>query len=47
MDLPELYKFEVIYGCEGFELRNNFPYWNISIFRMDFELKFRDFYEWI
>jgi hypothetical protein len=27
------------YGCEGFEIRNNFPYRNYSRFEMYFELK--------
>jgi hypothetical protein len=26
----------------GFELRNNFPYWNFSRFKMEFELKIQE-----
>jgi hypothetical protein len=28
-----------MYGCEGFDESNNFPYWNFSRFRMDFSIK--------
>jgi hypothetical protein len=38
--IPELEKFEIKYGCEGFDVSNNFPYWIFSRFRMEFELKF-------
>jgi hypothetical protein len=34
--------WKIKYGCEGFDLRNNSPYFNFSKFRMDFELKFRE-----
>jgi hypothetical protein len=34
--------FDKKYGCDGFELRNNFPYWNFSRFGMEFELKSRE-----
>jgi hypothetical protein len=40
-DLPELKKFEIKYGFEGFEERNNFLYRNIFRFEVDFEWKFR------
>jgi hypothetical protein len=30
-------KFEIKYGCEEFELRNNFPYRSFSRIEMDFE----------
>jgi hypothetical protein len=36
-DLPELDKFEIKYGFEGFVERKNFPYRNFFIFEMDFE----------
>jgi hypothetical protein len=39
--LPELKQIQVKYGCEGFEVRNTFPYRNVLIFEMDFELKFK------
>jgi hypothetical protein len=39
MYLPELEKLQIKYGCEGFEVRNNFPYRNFLRFEMDFELK--------
>jgi hypothetical protein len=29
------------YGSAEFEIRDNFSYWNVSRFRLDFELKFR------
>jgi hypothetical protein len=32
---------EIKHGCEGFDVRNTFPYRNVSIFKMDFELKIR------
>jgi hypothetical protein len=41
-DLSELKKFEIKYGCEGFEERNNFIYRNFSRFEMDFKRKFRE-----
>jgi redox-regulated HSP33 family molecular chaperone len=37
LDLPKVENFEINYGCECFELRNNFLYWNLSRFKMDFE----------
>jgi hypothetical protein len=40
-NLLEVKKFEIKYGCEGFCVRNNFPYRNFSIFEKYFELKFR------
>jgi hypothetical protein len=36
-----LENFEIKYGAEGVELRNNFPYWNFSRFRRKFELNSR------
>jgi hypothetical protein len=38
--LSELENFQIKYGFEGFEIRNNFPYRNFSRFEKDFELKF-------
>jgi hypothetical protein len=40
-DFFKLEKFEVNYGCERFEIRNNLPFRNFSRFEMDFELKFK------
>jgi hypothetical protein len=40
--LPELKKFQIKYSFEVFEIRNNFPYRNFLIFKMDFELKFME-----
>jgi hypothetical protein len=37
-----LQKFEIKYGSEGLDERNNFPYWNFSRFEMEFESKFRE-----
>jgi hypothetical protein len=37
--LPVLKKFQIKYGCEGFDVRNNFPYINFLIFETKFELK--------
>jgi hypothetical protein len=39
--LPELENFEIIYGYEGFDVRNNFPYRNFLRFEMDLELKIK------
>jgi hypothetical protein len=36
-----LKKFKIKHGCEDFERRNNFSYWNSSKFRIEFELKFK------
>jgi hypothetical protein len=37
-DLPEVKKiFGIKYGWKSLELRNNFPYWNISRFGSEFE----------
>jgi hypothetical protein len=33
---------EIKYGRAGLELRNNFPYCNVSIFGRGFELKFKE-----
>jgi hypothetical protein len=30
------------YGWKGLEIRNNLPYRNFSIFKIGFELKFRE-----
>jgi hypothetical protein len=38
-DLPELEKFEIKYGCEGFEEGNNVIHRNFLRFEMDYELK--------
>jgi hypothetical protein len=35
-------KFEIKYGFEGFDERNNFAYRNFLGFKMDFELKFKE-----
>jgi hypothetical protein len=40
--LPELESFQVKYGFEGFEVRNNFPYRNFLRFEVEFELKCRE-----
>jgi hypothetical protein len=40
--LPLLQKFKLKYGWKELEIRNNFPYRNISRFEMEFELKFRE-----
>jgi hypothetical protein len=39
-DFPEFKKFEIKYGCDGVEERNNFLHMNFSRLEMDFELKF-------
>jgi hypothetical protein len=39
-DFPALKNFEIKSGREGFEEGSNFPYRNLLIFEMDFELKF-------
>jgi hypothetical protein len=39
-DFPALKNFEIKSGHEGFEEGSNFPYRNLLIFEMDFELKF-------
>jgi hypothetical protein len=36
-DLSLLQKFEIKYGCEEFDVSNNFPYRNILRFKMNFE----------
>jgi hypothetical protein len=36
-DLPELEKFEIKYGFEGFNERNNFIHQNFFIFEVDCE----------
>jgi hypothetical protein len=41
--LSMLENFQIKYGIEGFEERNNFPHGNFSRFRMDLELKLDDF----
>jgi hypothetical protein len=40
-NLSKLQNFGIKYGFEGFEIRNNFPYRNFSIFKTEFELQFR------
>jgi hypothetical protein len=37
--LSQTQKIEIKYGCEGFDVRNIFPYWNFSIFEMGFWIK--------
>jgi hypothetical protein len=39
ISLPELEKFEIKYGCEGFDERNNFPYRNFPRFEPYFNQK--------
>jgi hypothetical protein len=41
-DLPKLKNFEIKYGFEGFDERNNFLRMNFSRFELDFKLKFRE-----
>jgi hypothetical protein len=41
-DLHWLKKIEIKYGCEGFEISNNFIYRNFSEFEMEFELKIKE-----
>jgi hypothetical protein len=43
MFVPELKKFEIKYGCAGFEEGNNFLHRNFSRFEMDCKWKFREF----
>jgi hypothetical protein len=38
----QLKKFEIKYGFEGFDERNNFSYKNVLRFEVDFELNFRE-----
>jgi hypothetical protein len=40
--LSVLEKFQIKYVCEGFEVRNNFPYINFLISETKFELKIRE-----
>jgi hypothetical protein len=40
--LPILQKFEIKYGFEGFDERNNFSYKNFYLLEMEFEIKFRE-----
>jgi hypothetical protein len=42
LDLHKLKKFEIKYCFEGFDERNNFFQRSLSIFDMDFKLKFRE-----
>jgi hypothetical protein len=41
-DLPGFGKFEIKYGFEGFEERNNFLHRNIFKFKVNFEVKNRE-----
>jgi hypothetical protein len=41
-DLTKLRKFEIKYGFEGFDERNNFVYRNFLRFKVNFDLKFRE-----
>jgi hypothetical protein len=40
---PKFKKFQIKYGCEALEIRNNFPYWNFSKFGVEFELHSGEF----
>jgi hypothetical protein len=42
INLPKLENFEIKYGFEGFDERNNFIPRNFSKFEMDFKLKFKE-----
>jgi hypothetical protein len=42
LDLPGLENFDIKFGCEVFDERDNFPYRNFSRFEIEFELKFRE-----
>jgi hypothetical protein len=37
-----LEKIQIKYGFVGNEIRNNFPYWNFSKYRIEFELKIKE-----
>jgi hypothetical protein len=37
--LPKFKTFQIKYGFEGFEITNNFPYWNLSKFGVGCELE--------
>jgi hypothetical protein len=37
-----LQKFQIKYGWKELEIRNNFPYKNVSRFEIEFEQKFRE-----
>jgi hypothetical protein len=41
-DLPALKIFEIKYGFDGFDVRNNVSYRNALRFEMDCELKIRE-----
>jgi hypothetical protein len=38
----ELENFEIKYGCEEFEIRNNFTYRNFPKLEIEFKLKIRE-----
>jgi hypothetical protein len=38
-EVPPVGKFQIKYGFKEFEIRNNFPYWKVSKFRIESELK--------
>jgi hypothetical protein len=40
--LLDFEKIQIKYGFEAFEIRNNFPYWDFSCFRIEFELKIKE-----
>jgi hypothetical protein len=40
--LPLLQNFKIKYGWKELEIRSNFPYYNFSRFKMEFELKIRE-----
>jgi hypothetical protein len=42
INLPKFQKFEIKYGFEGFDERNNFLHRNVSRVEMDCKLKFRE-----
>jgi hypothetical protein len=41
-DVAMIQNFQIKYCFKYFEIRNNFPYWNFSKFRLEFELKTRE-----
>jgi hypothetical protein len=41
-DLPRIKKIEIKYGCGRSDERNIVPYRNFLIFKLEFELKFRE-----
>jgi hypothetical protein len=41
-DLPDVEFFKIKYGWKWFEIGNMFSHWNVSKFRMKFEVKFKE-----